>query len=579
MPEDHVMVKLDFSNAFNSLHRHDMLLAVQQNLPEIYAFCHSAYSHPTQLFHGQYLIMSEEGPQQGDPLGPLLFSLTIQPLLAGLTSVLSLGYLDDLTVGDKQTVVAADIQRVKDFGENMGLTLNISKCELFCHPNTSIVDPMLRSFSRRNINDASLLGAPLFVGPELDDAWSTRLTDLRRAVDRLSLVGAQDALILLRASFSAPRVQHLMRCSPSADHPVLFEFDNILRSAICKITNCDLSDNQWLQASLPIRDGGLGVRRVSTLALPAFLASAAGSLPLQDTILAQFDRKPDSFFALYLPRWSIEVGCPPPDHPLSGKQSFWDRPGVLSVKAAVESNLVSEHGKTSFLAATAPHSGDWLLALPISACGLRLEDEAVRTAVALRLGINLCVPHACQCGAQVDASGVHSLVCKHASGRINRHQNINDIIARAFASADIPVTKEPNGLSIVDNRRPDGLTLLPWRKGKPLTWDVTVICPLAQSYVNKYTTPGAAAELAATRKTDKYASLPNSYSFLPIAFENLGAINDSAISLISDIGRKISVKSNEPRESNFLFQRLSVTLQRFNSILLRESFVAEVPVK
>lgn len=120
MPENHVLVKLDFSNAFNCLHRSDMLLSVQQHLPEIYAFCYAAYSHPTQLFHGQYLIMSEEGPQQGDPLGPLLFSMTIEPLLTSLTSVLTLGYLDDLTVGDRQPIVAADVLRIKDIGEKWG---------------------------------------------------------------------------------------------------------------------------------------------------------------------------------------------------------------------------------------------------------------------------------------------------------------------------------------------------------------------------------------------------------------------------------------------------------------------------
>jgi hypothetical protein len=63
---------------------------------------------------------------------------------------------------------------------------------------------------------------------------------------------------------------------------------------------------------------------------------------------------------------------------------------------------------------------------------------------------------------------------------------------------------------------------------------------LAQSYVTKYPTPGAAAELAASRKSDKYANLPNSYLFEPIALENLGAINESATSLISELGRKIS---------------------------------------
>ena len=40
---DDVLVKLDFTNAFNSLYRHDMLLSVHSRIPEIYAYCHSAY--------------------------------------------------------------------------------------------------------------------------------------------------------------------------------------------------------------------------------------------------------------------------------------------------------------------------------------------------------------------------------------------------------------------------------------------------------------------------------------------------------------------------------------------------------
>ena len=35
MPADYVMVKLDFANAFNSLHRDDMLLPVFSRLPEL----------------------------------------------------------------------------------------------------------------------------------------------------------------------------------------------------------------------------------------------------------------------------------------------------------------------------------------------------------------------------------------------------------------------------------------------------------------------------------------------------------------------------------------------------------------
>jgi len=93
---------------------------------------------------------------------------------------------------------------------------------------------------------------------------------------------------------------------------------------------------------------------------------------------------------------------------------------------------------------------------------LKLDDEAVRVAVGLRLGLNLCVPHQCRCGAPVDASGLHIFVCKQAPGKTPRHHDLNDVVARAFAAAGIPVCKEPTGLSLTDGKLPDGMTLIPW---------------------------------------------------------------------------------------------------------------------
>jgi len=49
MPADHCVVKLDFTNAFNSLHRDAMLEGVRQRTPGIYKFCHLAYNQPSQL--------------------------------------------------------------------------------------------------------------------------------------------------------------------------------------------------------------------------------------------------------------------------------------------------------------------------------------------------------------------------------------------------------------------------------------------------------------------------------------------------------------------------------------------------
>ena len=67
----------------------------------------------------------------------------------------------------------------------------------------------------------------------------------------------------------------------------LAKFDAPLRRSVQHITNSDLTDVQWIQANFPVKDGGLGVRRASSLAIPAFLASAASTLSLQDDILAE----------------------------------------------------------------------------------------------------------------------------------------------------------------------------------------------------------------------------------------------------------------------------------------------------
>ena len=109
--------------------------------------------------------------------------------------------------------------------------------------------------------------------------------------------------------------------------------------------------------------------------------------------------------------------------------------------------------------------------------------------------------------------------------------------------------KEPTGLSRSDGRRPDGSSLVPWQTGKPITWDVTVATTLAASYVSASSgAGGAAAELAATNKIAKYADLPASYIFQPIALETLGPINRSAVEFLTELGRRISIASGEERE-------------------------------
>jgi len=83
--------------------------------------------------------------------------------------------------------------------------------------------------------------------------------------------------------------------------------------------------------------------------------------------------------------------------------------------------------------------------------------------------------------------------------------------------------------------------LVPWKAGKALTWDVTVICPLADSYVAAAAyEAGSAAEEAANSKSAKYSNIQSHHTRQPTAVESLGPINVSGCVFLSKLGRKLS---------------------------------------
>ena len=126
-----VLLKLDFRNAFNSIRRDRMLEAVRDLAPDIYPLVHSAYSAPSSLAWGEHSIQSSEGVQQGDPLGPLLFCLTLHRHCERLRCPLSLMYLDDVTVGGPVEDVLHDLNVIRE-ADVLGLSLNNSKSEIIC---------------------------------------------------------------------------------------------------------------------------------------------------------------------------------------------------------------------------------------------------------------------------------------------------------------------------------------------------------------------------------------------------------------------------------------------------------------
>jgi hypothetical protein len=135
-------------------------------------------------------------------------------------------------------------------------------------------------------------------------------------------------------------------------------------------------------------------------------------------------------------------------------------------------------------------------------------------------------------------------------------------------------TLEPNGLSRDDGKRPDGMTLVPWIKGQPLVWDVTVVDTLADNYVlQSFEVSGFAAEMACKRKHSKYSSIISSnYVFKGLAFETLGPWCKEAIDFINVIGNRLIAESGDSKSKKFLFERISLAIQRGNAASIRGTF-------
>jgi len=107
-------------------------------------------------------------------------------------------------------------------------------------------------------NTLALLGAPVVKGKGQDTAITREIEELDSAMKRLTLLHMHDALTLLKNSLTMPKVLYLLRTADCSGNQLLERFDDTLRSGISRVLNVDLDNDQWLQASLSIRDGGLG---------------------------------------------------------------------------------------------------------------------------------------------------------------------------------------------------------------------------------------------------------------------------------------------------------------------------------
>ena len=217
-------LKIDFENAFNTIRRDAFLSTVRDELTCLFPFLHQCYFNSSILFFNGFTLNSAEGVQQGDPLGPLCFSLCLQKLISRLSSEFNVWYLDDGTLAGDPQSVRADFKKSFSEQDSLGMRVNIKKCELsVLGSDLSQIEDISSSFLSRYseiklvpTEDINLLGVPLFT-KGIDNELTSRLEALKLTCTRLKSLDHHDALFLLKNAFFLPKLLYLLRSFPCHD--------------------------------------------------------------------------------------------------------------------------------------------------------------------------------------------------------------------------------------------------------------------------------------------------------------------------------------------------------------------------
>jgi hypothetical protein len=579
-----VFLKLDFRNAFNSIRRDHVAECFARYVPELLPFFNLCYGNDSLLSFGPELTLaSAEGFQQGDPLAVFGFCLGIHDFLAKIKSRFLCAYIDDVSFADHWRVILSDLISFKYDCESIGLFLNDTKSELCVLCEDVPADVIIQEFrsvcpgiSISDPKDLTLLGSPIGTNG-LVAALEEKHASTVRLCERLKFVRRHDAFFLLKNCLFMPKLLYLLRTAPTfKELSLLSTFEASLRVALEAVCNVSFNEPRWSQATLPCRLGGLGIPNPSSIAPAAFLASVHSTGNIVCALLHVTSLPQEPLLIDACEAWSILSSHEtPPLNPC--KQSSWTNP----VHVNTLDHLLSSSDLESISrlrGCCAPGAGDWLNAIPSGSLGLRLTDDQFAVAVGFRLGAPVCVAHKCVCGAEVDPTAQHAFSCRKLKSRLSRHSRGNDAIHRALASAEVPSTLEPPGLCLADDKRPDGLTLFPWSRGKSLVWDFTCVHRLAPSYRRTASAPGAViAASAEEKKGSKYQGLERDYIVQPIAVETLGGLGPSTLAFLVELGRRIATSSGNQRAAEFLRQRIGIAVQAGNAACVKESFSFNEP--
>jgi hypothetical protein len=582
----HVLFKTDFSNAFNSMYRVQILRAVKTHFPGLYPLVKSVYAPRSDLWtnvdatNKRVSVSSEEGVQQGDALGPFLFCLVLQPLLVKLNEMLNgagktdgevLGEMDDLTMVLKPSAVGVIAEFLSVESLKLGLQLNFKKCELMSMDGLNALSGIDASEDiKRVAGCVKNLGIP--IGPDVHcgEYWNKFLDGIERDTDivcRWSNV--QGALVLFRLCITS-KLNYMLRSVPPTSTyatQLVHRATAIMRSGFAKILGVPVTDTSdtaswWLQGTLPPTMGGFGIidpsliHHVSFLACEAAVAESISALqiardlpPFQPSEDAHSvygsdcvdrERFPD-LNVLFVESYKLQ-------HRLSVDLYEKRARDLRARDTAIAHRLDSCSEEGSVLVTCIPTEAGFTIA-----DGAKMRE---RLCMRAGLGIPYIAEGPCNCGASaawVDKLNFHLLSgCKVGGERLQNHNGVRDALLQLFRQASL--TCRPGGRSVClahepGTRKSVDMTVDNFDGLVGLGIDISVIDPRGTKYnrMHKPIPPGKAAMDREKHKVGKYqeAYVEQRTQFEPFVMEAFGRFGNRTRNLFDQVVDRVQASKDQ----------------------------------